>query len=200
MTVTPIPNRTVAALEARHAAAAVMLDRVRDALRQMKREHAKVTVASVARRADVSRTFLYQNAEARQLINEWVAVEHDRRAQDRSEHAARIEASWRERALNAEDGLKAAHHEILTQRNTIAELVGKIRDLEADIPEDGVQRLITENTTLKQQIRQLTQEVKRFQDRLHAARDNNRFLDNRIAELEAELSAHPDGTPRTGPR
>lgn len=104
----------------------------------------------------------------------------------RSAHAARIEASWRERALN-EDGLKAAHHEILTQRSTIGELVGKIRDLEADLPEDGVQRLITENTTLKHRIRELTQEVKRFQERLQAARGNNRFLDNKIADLEARL-------------
>jgi chromosome segregation ATPase len=173
-----------------------MLDRVRDALGQMKREHAKGTVAAVARRADVSRTFLYQNVEARKLINEWVANEHDRRGQARSADVARIESSWRERALNAEDGLKAAHNEILAQRNTIAELAGKVRDLEADIPEDGIQRLVTENTTLKHQIRQFTNDIKRFQDRLHAARDNNRFLDNRIAELEAELSAHPNGTPR----
>ena len=89
--------------------------------------------------------------------------------------------------MNAEDGLKAAHHEILTQRSTIGELVGKIRDLEADLPEDGVRRLITENTTLKHRIRELTQEVKRFQERLRAARDNNRFLDNKIADLEARL-------------
>ena len=145
MTVTPIRKRTAAALNAGHAATAASLDRARAALQQMKHEHAKITVAAVARRADVSRTFLYQNAAARQLITESVAGERARRTQARSAHAARIEASWRERALNAEDGLKAAHHEILTQRSTIGELVGKIRDLEADLPEDGVQRLIREH-------------------------------------------------------
>ena len=187
MTVTPIRKRTAAALNAGHAATAASLDRARAALQQMKHEHAKITVAAVARRADASRTFLYQNAATRQLITESVAGERARRTQARSAHAARIEASWRERALNAEDGLNAAHHEILTQRSTIGELVGKIRDLEADLPEDGVRRLITENTTLKHRIRELTQEVKRFQERLRAARDNNRFLDNKIADLEARL-------------
>lgn len=63
----------------------------------------------------------------------------------------------------------------------------KIRDLEADLPEDGVQRLITERTTLKRQIQDLTHEKNRLNERLHAARDNNRFLDNRIADLEAQL-------------
>ena len=63
------------------------------------------------------------------------------------------------------------------QRNTIGELLGKVRDLEADLPEDGVQRLITENTTLKRRVHELAQEVKRFQERLQAARDNNRFLE-----------------------
>jgi hypothetical protein len=38
------------------------------------------------------------------------------------------EAAWRERALNAEDALKAAHAEILTQRTRIGELLGQIRD------------------------------------------------------------------------
>jgi hypothetical protein len=47
-----------------------MLDRIRDTLRQMRREHAKITVAAAARRADVSRTFLYQNPAARQLVEE----------------------------------------------------------------------------------------------------------------------------------
>ena len=51
MTVTPIRKRTAAALNARHAATAASLDRARAALQQMKHEHAKITVAAVARRA-----------------------------------------------------------------------------------------------------------------------------------------------------
>jgi predicted nucleic acid-binding Zn-ribbon protein len=53
--------------------------------------------------------------------------------------------------------------------------------------------LITENTTLKRRNRELTQEVSRFQERLQAARNNNRFLDNRIADLEAQLVTRTNG-------
>jgi hypothetical protein len=191
VTVPARPNRTAAAVQARRTAAATMIERVHDALRQMRREHAEVTVSGVARRASVSRTFLYQNPAARQLVSEFVIEMADRRAQRQSEHAKQIAASWRERALNAEDQLNCMHREIRLQRNTIGELLGKIRDLEADLPEDGVQRLITENTTLKHRIRELTTDIQRCQDRLQAARDNNRFLDNRIAGLESQLLEEP---------
>ncbi|MGV7756252.1 hypothetical protein PJM53_29445, partial [Mycobacterium kansasii] len=80
-------------------------------------------------------------------------------------------ATWRERALNAEEQLTCLNREIIKQRNTIGDLLGKIRDLEADLPEDGVQRLITERTTLKRQIQDLTHEKNRLNERLHAARD-----------------------------
>src|SRR5262249_48878169 len=101
------------------------------------------------------------------------------------QHVARGEASWRERALNAENALKVAHSEICQQRNATAELLGRIRDLEQDLPADGVQRVITENTTLKHQVRQLGQDNQRLEDRLRGARDNARFLDKRLADLEA---------------
>jgi hypothetical protein len=191
------PHRTRAAIQARRAVAEAMLDRVRDALRHMRRERARITVAAVARRADVSRTFLYQNTDARALITEAAAQASDQRAHDQTEHAASAEASWRERALNAEDALKQAHTEIALQRTNIARLLGKIRDLETDLPENGIQRLVTENTTLKQEIRQHTADKGRLEERLKGARDNNRFLDKRIADLEAQLT---DRLTITGPR
>ena len=40
---------------------------------------------------------------------------------------------------------------------------------------------------LKQQVQDLTETAKGLNDRLQSARDNNRFLDKRIADLEAEL-------------
>ena len=72
------------------------------------------------------------------------------------------EATWRERALNAEDALKAAHAEILAQRNRIGELLGRIRDLEAEWTQDDVQRITAENTTLKQRVRQLSTDNPQF--------------------------------------
>jgi chromosome segregation ATPase len=98
------------------------------------------------------------------------------------------EASWRERALNAEDALKTANAEILNQRTRIGELLGQIRDLEAEWTEEAIQRITTENTTLKQRVRQLTADNRTLEERLKAARSNLRFQDRRIADLEVKLA------------
>jgi hypothetical protein len=80
---------------------------------------------------------------------------------------ARVGAS---RPLNAEDALKTAYQEIHGQRARLGEFLRRIRDLELDLPEDAVQRLVTDNTTLKQQIRALTTEVGNLTERLTSAR------------------------------
>lgn len=180
--------RTAAALQARRATTDDMVERVTQVLRQMRRERVGVTVAAVARRAGVSRTFLYQNEQARGLVKAGSgAAATDEAARDAAEAAA-VEASWRERAMNAEHELRRAHSEITMQRGRIGELLGQIRDLESDLPPDGVQQLLTENHTLKAQTRQLAQDNRRLEERLAGARDNNRFLDKRVAGLEAELT------------
>ena len=79
-----------------------------------------------------------------------------RRPVSRSAAAAgQAEASWRERALNAEDALSQAYTEILTQRRRIDELAGTIRDLETPLSTGSAQRITAENTTLHHRIRQL---------------------------------------------
>ena len=185
MTTTPCV-RTTAAIRARRAATDAMVHRVKDVLRQMRREHAAITVAAVARRAGVSRTFLYQNTDARELI---AASSSDRTPTHPTDAAAeQVEATWRQRALNAEHELKRAHDEIALQRTRIGEQLGHIRDLENDLPVDGIQQLITETHTLKARLRQLREDNNRLEERLVSSRDNNRFLDKRIADLEAELA------------
>ena len=181
--------QTAAAIESRRAAIAAMVGRVDRAVQQMRRECAAVTAAAVARRAGVSRSFLYQNAEARALVTT-AAAGHARDADARAGSAAPAgpeNAAWRERALNAESELKQARGEIAAQRGRIGGLLGRIRDLENDLPEDGIARTITENHALRAQVRQLTQDNRRLQERLAGARDTNRFLDKRIADLESEL-------------
>lgn len=170
-----------------------MLDRIRDVLRQMRRERSRVTFAAVARRADVSRTFLYQNGEARRLVERAAESAACQTVKDRTEKAAHAEAAWRERALNAEEITKTANLEVRTQRAQIATLLGRIRDLESGLPADTVQRIVSENHSLKLKIRQRTQDNKTLEDRLKAARDNNRFLDKRIADLAAEPLQEREG-------
>ncbi|CAM5654319.1 hypothetical protein STENM36S_08330 [Streptomyces tendae] len=188
MTTPPDRQRTAAAVAARRQAAEAKLDRVRDTLARMDRDRMPVTVAAVSRRADVSRTFLYQNEQARALIDKAIVATGTQRQQRVEEADASLSATWRERALNAEEGLKAALEEVRTQRERIGELYGQIRELEQDLPKDAVQRVITENTTLKRRVQELTRECRSLDGRLKAARENNRFLDSRVADLEAQVA------------
>jgi chromosome segregation ATPase len=184
------PDRTAAAIEARRRTTERKLQQVRDAITDLRRRKMTVTYPAVARRAGVSRTFLYENAEARALIGEAIGTAASQRAQARAEADAREQASWRERALNAEAALTTAHAEIRAQRDRIAVLMGQIRDLEHEWTQETAQRITTENTTLKQRVRQLTTENRTLEERLQAARSNNRFADRRIAQLEVQLAEH----------
>ena len=111
-----------------------------------------------------------------------------KQAQDLAAHGTEQEMSWRERALNAEDALKAAHTEIVAQRTRIGELLGQVRDLEAEWTKETIQRITIENTTLKQRARQLTTDNRTLDERLKAARSNMRFQDRRLADLEAQIA------------
>jgi chromosome segregation ATPase len=180
--------RTAAALAARHRDTQAALGRVRDTIARLRREKTPVSVAVVARRAGVSRTFLYTNADAKTTVSKAIRETADQRRIALAEADDSREATWRERALNAEDALKAAHAEIRAQRSRIGELLGQIRDLEAEWTQDGVQRITTENATLKQRVRQLATDSRTLDERLKAARSNLRFQDRRIADLEAQLT------------
>jgi hypothetical protein len=184
--------RTAAALAARRRKTETALERVHQAIARLRREKAQVSVAAVARRADVSRTFLYDNVEARAAVAAAMAEAGERRTQKLADQDEEREASWRERALNAEEGLKAARAEILIQRTRIGELLGQMRDLQAEWTEESIQRITTENTTLKQRVRQLTTDNRTLEERLQAARSNLRFQDRRVADLEARLAEGPD--------
>ncbi|OKI50913.1 DUF6262 family protein [Streptomyces sp. MJM1172] len=186
--------RTAAALASRRRRTEAAVQRVRDAITQLRREKTQVSVAAVARRADVSRTFLYDNPEARAAVATAMTETGERRNQMLVDQDGAPEATWRERALNAEDALKAAHAEILAQRTRIGELLGQVRDLEAEWTEEAIQRITTENTTLKQRVRQLTTDNRTLDERLKAARSNLRFQDRRVADLEAQIAAPEPAT------
>lgn len=189
MTIATVPApRTTAALAARRQKTEAALQRVHAAIARLRREKAQVSVAAVARRADVSRTFLYDNPDARAAVATAIAQAGERRTGMLTKQNDEREATWRERALNAEEALKAAHAEILSQRTRIGELLRQICDLEAEWTEEAIQRITTENTTLKQRIRQLTTDNRTLDERIKAARSNLRFQDRRIADLEAQVT------------
>ena len=101
------------------------------------------------------RTGAHTNADAKTAVSKAMRDSRPCRTVLAETDDAR-EVTWRERALNAEDALKAAHAEIVTQRSRIGELLGRILDLEAEWNQDAVQRVTTQNATLKQRVRQLT--------------------------------------------
>jgi chromosome segregation ATPase len=135
----------------------------------------------------MSLTFLYSNPEARTAVAAAAEASGLRQADDRATQDTGQEATRRERALNAEDALKAAHAEIVQQRTRIGEFLGQVRDLEAEWTKESIQRITTENTTLKQRVRQLTTDNRTMDERLKAARSNLRFQDKRLADLENQI-------------
>lgn len=62
------PPRTAAALAARERRVKDMLQRIEATVAELRHRHTAVTFQAVARKAGVSRTFLYENPEARSLI------------------------------------------------------------------------------------------------------------------------------------
>ncbi|MEU3135773.1 DUF6262 family protein [Streptomyces sp. NPDC006854] len=184
---TSSPAQTEAAIAARRRQTEEKLTRVETAISQLRRERGRLTVRALADRAGVSATFLYENAEARTLVQQAITASksrHDQFAQDKHE---RIEASWRERALNAEAELTRTQKTVFDQRQQVGELMGRLRDAEQMVPGESVQAIATENATLKRQVLQLTREHRSLQERLEGARSNNRFADKRIADLEAQI-------------
>ena len=71
--------RTAAALAARHHDTQAALGRVHDTIAQLRREKTPVSVAAVARRAGLSRTFIYTNPDAKTAVSKAIRETADHR-------------------------------------------------------------------------------------------------------------------------
>src|SRR5258708_13679338 len=91
--------QTAAALEARRATTQAAHQRVHHVLAQMRRDKAPISVAAIARRAGVSRTFLYTNPEARAAVADAAAASGLQRKTDQAAQDTGQEATCRERPL-----------------------------------------------------------------------------------------------------
>jgi hypothetical protein len=145
----------------------------------------------VAQLAGVSRSFTYENAAANQMIAA-AQARTDARAEDRIEgRTAQQEASWRERALNAEAEIRNLRREISTQRQLVGDLLGQLREPDGTWIEEDRNRLRQENEHLLSERNQLLRERNEFQRRLDGARANiSRIHERRVQEL------FPDGPRR----
>ena len=71
--------RTAAALAARRRDTQAALGRVHDTIARLRREKTPVSVAAVARRAGVSRTFVYTNPDAKTAVAKAIRETGDQR-------------------------------------------------------------------------------------------------------------------------
>ncbi|MGW1658391.1 DUF6262 family protein [Streptomyces atratus] len=180
-------DSTAAAIAARRRQTSAKLTQLEKAISQLRRERGRLTVRALAKRAGVSATFCYENPNARDLVQAALTDARKRRDQGVQQEHERIEASWRERALNAEEALTRTQETVFTQRKQIGDLMGQLRDAKQTAPTDSAPALRTENASLKRRLDQMTQEHRSLQERLEGARSNLRFAEKRIADLEVQL-------------
>jgi hypothetical protein len=177
----PRPER---AIDARKRAAASKVAAVDKAVRALGRSGAPVTRVVVAQLAGVSRSFTYENAAAKQMIAAAQARTHAR-AEDRIEmRTAQQEASWRERALNAEAEMRNLRRELSNQRQLVGDLLGQLREPDGTWIEEDRNHLRQQNEHLLSERNQLLLERNELQRRLDGARANiARLHEHRVQEL-----------------
>ena len=105
--------------------------RVQGALRELDREGAAVTFAAVAKRASVSRVFLYQHAELRSAI-EALRAAHTAAPARLPVRQRASDASLRARLRSALDENQRQREEITRLREELALAHGRVRELELD--------------------------------------------------------------------
>ncbi|MGH3288412.1 MAG: DUF6262 family protein [Streptosporangiaceae bacterium] len=182
------PLRPENAIVARRKAAEVKAAAVGKAVKALARTGAPVTSAAVARIAGVSRSFIYENPQARALVTAAQARTQARAAGRIPAAPAQAEASWRERALNAEQRARDLQRELTAQRRVTAGLLGQLRQPDGTWLQEESTRLHAENEHLLDERNQLASERNDLQRKLQAARANlTRLTERQVAGL------FPDG-------
>jgi hypothetical protein len=181
----PRPER---AIDARRRAAASKVAALEKAIKVLGRSGAPLTRVVVASLAGVSRSFTYENDAANRMISAAQArslAQAEDRIETRTVHE---EASWRERALNAEDEIRNLRGELSTQRQLVGDLLGQLREPDGTWIEQDRNHLRQENEQLLSERNQLLRERNELQRRLDGARANvSRLNERRVQEL------FPDG-------
>ena len=180
----PRHGRPEHAIAARQRAAEVKAAAVGKAVKALARAGAPVTCAGVARLAGVSRSFIYENGQARAILTTAQARTQARTAGRIPAATAQQEASWRERALNAEQHARDLKRELTAQRRLAAGLLGQLRQPDGTWLAGERDRLHAENEHLLAERNQLARERGDLQRKLDAARASlARLTGHRAAEL-----------------
>lgn len=195
-TAQPSPQRARPdkAIEARRLMVTAKVTAVEQAVKAILKAGAPVTKAGVAGLAGVSRSFVYENEQARLLIAAALARTNAREAGRSERMTAHEEASWRERALNAEEGVRELRRAIESERRLVGDLMGQLRQPDGTWIEEDRIRLRDENTRLLSDRQQLVRERNELQRKLDGARANlSRLNEQRVHELFPNGPSEPRG-------
>jgi hypothetical protein len=190
----PARPRPVRAIDARKRESAAKLAAVTEAVKLLGRSGVPITRTQVARLAGVSRSFTYENEQARAMITAAQTRSQARATERIPAIGDQQEASWRERALNAEHHARELRVELITQRRLVSDLTGQLREPDGTWIQHDRDRLRRENETLLRERNQLILECAERQRKLDGARANvSRLNQQRVTAL------FPNGPGPTSP-
>ncbi|MGV7472231.1 DUF6262 family protein [Mycobacterium kansasii] len=174
----------LAAIDARKRDSRAKVANVEQALKRLlKQKVTEIDKSHLAALAGCSRTFLYQNQDARKLI---VQAETRIKASSLSGGPASSdpieEANWRERALFAEQQLRTFREKNSSLSRTVADLLGQLRDPDGTWVEDDREQLRQQNEALRAALAAERLARAEAERRLEASRSNVRQLRQKEAD------------------
>lgn len=173
----------LAAIEARKKDARTKLASVEQALKRLlKQKVTEIDKSHLAALAGCSRTFLYQNKDARKLIAQAETRMKASPPNDAPASDPLDEANWRERALFAEQQLRDTRAKNNSLSRTVADLLGQLRDPDGTWVEDDREQLRQQNETLRAVLAAERLARSEAERRLEASRSNVRSLRQKEAD------------------
>lgn len=146
----------------------------------------QASISDLARMAEVSRSFLYQNEEAAELVARY---SRQLRRQVGSRQRCHVEshADLLTRAKNSESEVARLRREIVALRKTLAEQFHHVRELDMGLPPGGVKALHELLIEKSGELEMMQERAESNERQLEAVRDLMRFREKRISQLEVEI-------------
>lgn len=173
----------LAAIDARKKDSRTKVASVEQALKRLlKQKVTEIDKSHLAALAGCSRTFLYQNQDARKLIAQAEIRIKAAPLKDAAVSDPIQDANWRERALFAEQQLRTFREKNTALSRTLADLLGQLRDPDGTWVEDEREQLRQQNEALRAALAAERLARAEAERRLEASRSNVRQLRQKQAD------------------
>lgn len=177
------PGPPLAAIDARKKDSRAKVSSVEHALKRLlKQKVTEIDKSHLAALAGCSRTFLYQNQDARKLIAQAEIRMKASPVKDAPASDTVDDANWRERALFAEQQLRSFREKNNSLSRTVADLLGQLRDPDGTWVEDDREQLRQQNEALRAALAEERLTRSEAERRLEASRSNVRNLRQKEAD------------------